>query len=177
MRYITLPLVLFPIAIGIDTLNYCPRPAPTPVLEVKVDPKELKCLATMIYGEARGEKEIGQVAVAWTARNRATDRRICQIVLAPYQYSAFNDNPRMRLAATNLKIVPPINNILDKGSWEQALKVATEVLKNEVPDPTNGATHYIAPMVMHDMKYEYPDWTKKFKRVKTIYNHVFFRQA
>ena len=76
--------------------------------------KQAKCLATTIYGEARGEALKGMVAVAYTAMNRARDKTVCAVVLAPYQYSIFNDNPALRAAAMSLHLEPKQKNIIDK---------------------------------------------------------------
>jgi len=129
----------------------------------------------MVYGEARGEAEIGQIAVAWTAVNRATNTTICNVVLAPMQYSVFNDNPEMIAAARNLHIKPPIKNAVDRESWDKAKKVAEAVLKRKSPDPTDGAVNYLAPAAMKSFGYAYPTWTKTFLPTTVIDNHHFYK--
>ena len=51
---------------------------------------EILCLSFIMFGEARGESDIGKVAVAYTAINRKADpsypKNICQIMNQPYQY-------------------------------------------------------------------------------------------
>jgi len=140
------------------------------------DLKEIKCLATMVYGEARGETKEGKVAVAYTAVNRAVNKTVCGVVLAPNQYSIFNDNPALRLAATSLKVDPRQQNILEKAAWKESFEVAHQVIAKNVPDPTNGGTHYIAPKVMKEKGYIYPAWTRQFQLVAVIDNHKFYRQ-
>jgi len=142
---------------------------------VKVNQKDLKCLATTIYGEARGESVYGKIAVAYTAVNRAVKKTICEAVLEPFQYSIYNDNPELRAAATSLKILPPNMNIIDKISWKEAWDIATSVLRKEIDDPTNGATHYLSPVAMKALGYQYPDWSKKFKLTAVIENHKFYK--
>ena len=48
---------------------------------------ELMCLSAIIWGEARGEAPIGQVAAAYTAINRKKDPsypdNICKIISRP----------------------------------------------------------------------------------------------
>lgn len=146
-----------------------------PVITAIGDPEQEKCLATMIYGEARGEPEIGQVAVAYTAMNRAVNRSVCDVVLAPKQYSIFNDNPALKAAALSLHIEPKHKNITDKNAWPLAVKVARDVLRKSVPDPTKGATHYLAPVAMESLGYEYPEWSKEYKLVATIHGHQFYK--
>lgn len=136
-----------------------------------------KCLAVTIYGEARGESQKGKIAVAYTILNRAVNRTLCQVALAPKQYSIFNDNPRLRAAATNLHIQPDQKNIIDQRSWQQSLQVAKMVLNNFVIDPTHGATHYLAPGLMKVKHYRYPKWSKQYKLVAVIDGHKFYKNS
>ena len=63
------------------------------------DPAELLVkfvLALAVYREARGESVIGKILVAQTIENRVQDRRwpdtYRDVVLQPWQFSAFNKN-------------------------------------------------------------------------------------
>lgn len=137
---------------------------------------ERQCLATMIYGEARGEKETGQVAVAYSAVNRTRGKKsLCKVVLAPKQYSIFNNNPALRAAAQSLHLAPRQRNSVDQESWAQAQRVAEMVVARAVPDPTMGATHYLAPKVMAAKNYVYPRWSRQYILVTVIDNHRFYR--
>jgi spore germination cell wall hydrolase CwlJ-like protein len=141
------------------------------------DLAQINCLATMIYGEARGESKLGQVAVAHTALNRAVTKSVCDIVLAPKQYSIFNNNPRLVAAALSLQVQPVQRNVIDEKSWGKAWTIAHNTYLGITPDPTNGATHYVADKVMKIKKYRYPKWTKQFTQVAVIENHRFFVNA
>lgn len=168
-------LALVPAAVSSGLTLHCDlKPA---VEHAKIDPQEVKCLATMVYGEARGEPVKGQIAVAYTAVNRATKKTVCKVVLAPYQYSIFNDNPALRAAALSLDIEPKQKNPIDRDSWQNAMKVALMVLHKEVPDPTKGSTHYLAPKVMASKKFTYPKWSRVYTHTTTIENHKFFKPA
>jgi spore germination cell wall hydrolase CwlJ-like protein len=138
--------------------------------------EEQKCLATMVYGEARSEPLKGQIAVAFTAINRAKNKSVCDVVLKPKQYSIFNNNPALRMAAQSLVIEPVQKNSIDNASWQQATAVASAVLQAKVTDPTGGATHYLADKVMHLKGYHYPQWSKEYKLVMTIDNHKFYKK-
>jgi len=174
MRYLLLTLVLIPTSVQMAEHISCYRILP--VKQEKIDLKQEKCLATMIYGEARGEAELGQIAVAYSAVNRATKKTICQVVLAPKQYSIFNNNPSLKMAALSLHIEPKQKNKIDTESWKRATKVARNVLTNKVSDPTDGATHYISPMAMNYLGYKYPKWSYVYTRVAVIDNHVFYKK-
>ena len=65
-----------------------------------VTEKDRDILARTLWGEARGESLAGQIAVAWTIRNRVNDGKdkswwgegyagVCQ---KPYQFSCWNRN-------------------------------------------------------------------------------------
>lgn len=137
---------------------------------------EIKCLATMIYGEARGEKKVGQVAVAYSAVNRAQGgKTLCSVVLAPKQYSIFNNNPELRAAAMSPTLPPARKEKLDKKSWDNAIEVAQEVVQRRIPDPTKGSTHYIAPKAMASLGYTYPKWSYQYTLVVVIDNHKFYK--
>ena len=142
----------------------------------KVQPEHIQCLATMIYGEARSESTLGQIAVAYTALNRAIGKNICNIVLAPKNYSVFNSNIALKAVALGLEIMPKHKNHIERKSWDVAVDVAHKVLSGSVQDPTNGATNYIAPKVMNTKKYVYPKWTRQYTVVKVIDNHVFYKK-
>jgi len=172
MRTLLISLALLPAATNISELVYCPAPE-IKSSEIKVDLREQKCLATMLYGESRGETERGMIAVAFTAVNRASNKTVCKVVLAPKQYSIFNDNPVLRAAALSLHLEPKQKNIIDKNSWKRSMKVAETVLKRKVSDPTNGSTHYVA---YKSLKY-IPYWTKKLERTVKIDNHTFFKEG
>ena len=174
MRRLLLLLALIPTTI--DVVQQVPRIVPTP--EAKVDTAQVKCLAVTIYGEARSEPEVGQIAVAYTILNRASKQRtLCQVALAPKQYSVFNNNPKLRAIAVSLHLIPEQKNIIDQMSWDQAVKVAQMVSQKSVKDPTNGATHYIADRVMKSKGYTYPKWSRQYQVVAVIENHKFFKKA
>lgn len=158
-----------PFALGNSDLGYCPKTA------IAADPVDHRCLTTMIYGEARGESIKGMTAVAYTAVNRAVKKRICQVVLAPKQYSVFNNSPALRALATKPHVIPKHRNPIDAKSWQNASKVARIVLERKVKDPTRGSTHYLAPSVMKSKKYRYPTWSRKYTRTAIIDNHYFYR--
>ena len=172
MRYLLLTLAFVPAAVQIGTPMICYM---DPSIESAVDSQEEKCLATMVYGEARGEPEKGQIAVAHTAMNRSSKKTICEIVLAPKQYSIFNNNPELRKVAQSLVLEPRQKNIIDSAGWAQAQRVAKLVLQGKTVDFSNGATHYIADRVMKIKGYKYPKWSRKYTQVAMIGDHRFFR--
>lgn len=179
MRYSLSFLILIPVTLG----NGCHAPSfdpsgagsgrgfinPPTVAEMK----EIQCLATMVYGEARGEKKTGQVAVAYSALNRTKGKKsLCEVVLAPKQYSVFNNNPTLRAAAQSLQLDPMQKNPIDKNSWQRAQHIADIVFRRKVSDPTNGSTHYVAYKSLKRIPY----WTTVYHKTVEIGNHTFFKQ-
>lgn len=165
-------LVLFALSAAANTVTHHGLPA---AALVKHDPAELKCLAVTVYGEARGESEKGQIAVAYTIKNRARTKSLCNVALAPKQYSVFNNNPELRAAAKSQHIEPRQKNVIDQRSWARAVQVAVAVMHGLVPDPTNGATHYLAPAVMRTKNYRFPKWSKQYTLVSIIDGHKFYK--
>lgn len=183
MRYILISLAMIPtvLQVGCHSPNeWLPGRAghgrgfvnPLTVEEMK----QAKCLATMVYGEARGESGKGKVAVAYTAMNRAGKKTVCGVVLAPKQYSIFNDNPALKAAAMSLHLEPRQKNPIDKNSWTQSTEIAELVIRKQITDPTKGATHYLADKVMKIKGYKYPRWSREYQLVAIVDNHKFYKQ-
>lgn len=169
MRHALLSLAIVPVLVAPGTPMMCYG---------KIDITELqqeKCLAVMVYGEARGESNEGMTAVAYTAMNRAAKKTLCQVVLAPKQYSIFNNNPALREAALSLHVEPAQKNEIDQRSWQESVQVAAAVIRRQLPDPTEGATHYLAPKLMAIKGYKFPKWSREYKMVAMVDNHKFYK--
>jgi N-acetylmuramoyl-L-alanine amidase len=122
--------------------------------------KERDILARTLWGEARGESLAGQIAVAWTIRNRVNDGKtrswwgegytgVCQ---KPYQFSFWNKNDPNFVYLSGAKPIP-------FREFAQAQIAADQVLAGKVSDPTNGATHYYATTMPKP-----PVWAKGAKQ-------------
>ncbi len=132
---------------------------------VEVSEKELWCLSTAIYFEARGESYRGQVAVAQVVLNRVKDHRypdtICGVV---YQNEHRRNACQFSFACDGIP-----ETINDSKSWAQAQDIAQrytagELYLTEVGD----ATHYHATYVR-------PAWAPRMNRVTQIGLHVFYK--
>ena len=126
--------------------------------------EEIACLALNIYFEARGEPDLGKIAVAHVVLNRVADRRfpttVCDVVrqggeepLHRCQFSWWcdgrSDKPR------------------NARSWKEVKAVAHRVYWGFSPDPTAGALWYHADSVS-------PSWGKVFDRGPKIGQHIFY---
>lgn len=170
-------LTIIPTVVGVSSMNNCKRGYDDPVIAARMD--ETKCLATMVYGEARGETYKGKIAVAWSAVNRKnkSGKDLCDVVLAPKQYSIFNGNESFQKVATTFDIAPPTKNAIEQAAWEESWKVATEVVGRKHADPTQGATHYIAYDAMARLGYRIPRWAKEFQLTGKFDNHTFYKEV
>lgn len=117
---------------------------------------QMKCLATAVYFESKGEPLDGQLAVAQVILNRVESGRygrdICGVVKAPRQFSFVRGgampDPR---GAAQYATAEAVAVIAHAGAWREI-----------VPD----ATHFHATRVS-------PGW--KLRRVATVGRHVFYR--
>ena len=114
---------------------------------------EILCLSAIMFGEARGEPDVGKVAVAYTAINRKADpnypKSICQVMKQPAQYQ-----------------------FLDYGMPTQTqiaylMPLAKAILEGKVDDPTRGAKWY------HTRKVK-PIWAKQKEIKIALGNHIFY---
>ncbi len=124
------------------------------------DEKEIACLATNMYHEARSESIDGQVAVAWVTINRrdadAFRDTICGVVWQTTQFSWTHDG----------KSDYPANREL----YEIDVSIARDMYYNyqRFTDPTDGSTYYHA-------NYVSPYWKDRFEQVVAIDNHIFYK--
>lgn len=135
--------------------------------------KDRDVLARTLWGEARGEGVAGQVAVAWTIRNRVDDGKpnswwgegCAGVCLKPYQFSCWNKNDPNYAYLSGAKSIP-------FREFAQAQIVADQVLAGSVPDPTGGATHYYATTMR-----KAPAWAANAKQTLRLGHHIFFKDV
>jgi spore germination cell wall hydrolase CwlJ-like protein len=117
---------------------------------------ELRCLASTVYFEARGESLKGQLAVAHVVINRAESGRfptsLCGVVYQPSQFSFIRSGkmPRVR----------------EGRQWTNAVAIAQIAMEDSWKNHASGALYFHARHVS-------PNWGKK--RIAQIDNHIFYR--
>lgn len=113
--------------------------------------QDVKLLARVIYGEARGESYTGQVAVAAVVLNRVKNpsfpNTISGVVYQPYAFTAVNDG--------QINLTPN----------SSAYKAAQDAINGW--DPTGGALYYYNPRTATS------SWIFTRKVTVTIGSHVF----
>lgn len=120
---------------------------------------DTRCVAEVVYHEARGEPFEGQLAVAAVVVNRTHDPRfpssICAVVHQPHAFSSLH---RQR------------STIGDPAAWAWALTVARIALEDRDSDPTGGATFF-------DGATSRPPWLRAVVLLVVIGDHAFYREA
>jgi spore germination cell wall hydrolase CwlJ-like protein len=133
---------------------------------------DLTLLAATVYMEASGEPFEGKLAVAWVVVNRdkySPDPGVADVVLKPWQFSAWNtDNPQ-RAA---------LQRVMTSGAqvWVDSMKAAAAALFGLLPDPTRGANFYLNPVLTRKIRGgTLPDWYDAGKVTVTIGHHEFLK--
>jgi spore germination cell wall hydrolase CwlJ-like protein len=135
--------------------------------------KDRDIFARTLWGEARGETFAGQVAVAWTIRNRVNDGKLkswwgegyAGVCLAKKQFSCWNPNDANFPFLSGAKQIPA-------REFARARIAADQVIEGKVPDPTDGATHYYAIAMKKP-----PAWVAKATETLKLGGHVFFKDV
>ena len=133
----------------------------------KNDSYDIKCLATNIYHEARGEPQPGKYAVAVVTLNRVKSNKypddVCQVV---YQQK-WNKKKKSYTAAFSWTADSQTSNIEDK-AWKESIKIASEVYYTDVKSKAKNALFYHADYVK-------PAWSLNKKRITKIGLHIFYK--
>ncbi len=133
------------------------------------DDTEQILLARVLWGEARGTSSKARIAIAWSIKNRIGIRKnwnsYHSVILDRSQYSCFwEKSPN----DSNLKALKdPLENFSNYKKWKETYEIAEKIIKEEVPDPTRGATHYYDNSIWKKSTEEIPLWIKE--------GHVIFR--
>ena len=116
------------------------------------------CISEAIYFEARGESQVGMVAVGQVIVNRVRSSYYpdnpCDVVYQRFQFSYYWDGKPER--------------ITDKNAWRISQSIARLVLKGSLMDITDNATHYHASYVK-------PRWLVWVKHLCSIGTHRFYK--
>jgi Cell Wall Hydrolase len=127
--------------------------------------RELRCMATGIYFEARDEPVKGQIAVAQVIMNRIRSpfypKTICGVV---YQGERNRHGCQFSFTCTGKH-----NSVKEKPEWATAVKLAKQVIAGEVwLDEVGYATHYHAT-------YVHPPWRFELDKITQIGGHIFYK--
>lgn len=135
---------------------------------------ETRCLATALYHEARGEPEIGQIAVGKTILNRVRSSvypdTVCGVV---YQNSHLLNKCQFSFACDKRSDTPTNQEVFDK------LTSMSKALVNGQTSDAGATSDYFLKhqdQLTHYHRYDvFPIWSGKIERIAQIGQHVFFR--
>lgn len=132
------------------------------LLPAEMQSRDIQCIASTVYGEARGESELGQALVAQTIVNRVRDPRwpddACAVVGQHRQYAGFSQARTVR---------PPGNP-----AWHLAVAVTETVAIGAFRvGSCSNATHFHSTAIN-------PAWTNSPRMVRLcrVDNHIFYRE-
>ena len=156
-----------------------PAPAAAPVAREQaelqaddVDVVDAHWMALTMWGEGRNQGEAGMRAVGHVIRNRWLARRhgafVTDTVSAAYQFSCWNAGDPNRAAMLDIEDLRPSS--ADHRLWQDAKRIAAEILAGRSTDPTSGALFY------HSVDVQ-PAWSRGLMPVAQIGSHLFFRTA
>jgi spore germination cell wall hydrolase CwlJ-like protein len=129
--------------------------------------RELRCMATAVYFEARDEPLRGQIAVAQVIMTRVRSEYYPMTICGVVYQGQWNRNACQFSFACDGKADAPT----EKKEWATSLDVARQVISGKVYlTDIGGATHYHAT-------YVHPDWTRMVKRIKRIGGHIFYKAS
>ena len=156
-----------------EQLAYARADAPLTVFEgavvnkngSKISEKQLNCLATAIYFEARGETYRGQVAVAQVVLNRVAHKlypsTICGVV--------FQNQHRRNACQFSFACDGIPERVTERKAWQQAEEIARATASGTLYlTEVGNSTHYHAT-------YVYPHWAPRMTKVTRIGLHVFYQ--
>jgi spore germination cell wall hydrolase CwlJ-like protein len=141
--------------------------------------RQVTCLASNIYFEARSEPREGQIAVAFVTLNRVESsefpNNICDVVKQKTRVERIGDKRVVCQFSWYCESRPKwqyYNMLLTNDTsskYNDVLEVAIHVYANQekLKDPTNGSLYYHADYVK-------PNWRNLEKHV-TIGRHIFYR--
>lgn len=128
------------------------------------DSRDLDCLTTAVYYEARGEGRAGMQAVAQVILNRARHpaypQSVCGVV---YQGAGRRTGCQFSFVCNGA-----INGRRESGAWERSRQVAASALGGSVFAPVGNATHFHTTAVR-------PSWSGSLVRVGQVGSHIFYR--
>jgi spore germination cell wall hydrolase CwlJ-like protein len=125
---------------------------------------DLDCLALNIYFEARGEPEVGKLAVGHVVMNRVADPRFPDTACAVIREGgeARRDRCQFSWWCDGRSDWPE-----DVLAWKTSLRVAEKIVRDPETDPTQGALWYHADYVA-------PDWRLSLDEGPKIGRHIFY---
>lgn len=128
-------------------------------------------LAATIWGEGRGEGEVGMHAILNVILNRAHGniRNAGNVVLKPKQFSCWNNIHDPSAYSQKLAEKNRSDNSPDGMMYKKAISLVDLAMKDKLNDITQGAQFYFNPQLAS------PSWAKKLDKTVSIGHHDFYK--
>lgn len=145
--------------------------APVPAVEpeTEIDVVDAHWMALTMWGEARNQGEIGMRAVGHVIANRRQAKThgsyVTDTVSAAWQFSCWNNNDPNRAAMLAIEDLPRDGEAWRQ--WQEARRLAEDILSGRSTDPTGGALFYHTIAV-------HPRWAEGVTPSTRIGAHVFY---
>ena len=149
-----------------------PKPAPVQVVAATGADSistellaEHRCLAEVLYYEARGEGRQGQQAIAEVVFHRMNTGNYGHSICAVVYEGAGHPGCQFSFACNG-----DLTKTKEDAAWQESEALAAKILTGEAPlhNETAGATNFHATSVD-------PDWADTMNKTTQIGNHVFYR--
>jgi spore germination cell wall hydrolase CwlJ-like protein len=135
-----------------------------PVNDLSARDKDL--MVRTILGEAGNQGPRGQAAVAHVILNRVAagsyGKTPAEVVLAPSQFEPWSTK------SSQLMAIKP-----DSQTYRETSEIVDMASHGDIPDPTNGATHFLNPTIVTARRGSLPGWAQGAPVAK-IGDHNFY---
>jgi spore germination cell wall hydrolase CwlJ-like protein len=149
------------------------KPAPVQVIAASTGPDSIsadllaehRCLAEVLYYEARGEGRQGQQAIAEVVFHRMNTGNYGHSICAVVYEGAGHPGCQFTFTCNG-----DLTKAKEEAAWRESEALAAEILTGEAPlhNATAGATNFHAVTVT-------PEWADTMKQTTQIGNHLFYR--
>lgn len=128
---------------------------------------EHRCLAEVLYYEARGEGRVGQQAIAEVVFHRMNTGNYGHSICAVVYEGAGRSGCQFSFTCDG-----ELTRGKQQDAWKESETLAAEILTGEVRlrNATGGATNFHAVSVN-------PDWAPTLEKTTQIGNHIFYRDG
>lgn len=140
------------------------------------DVEQKNCMAEALYWEGRNQLAKGMLAIGSVIMNRV-DRNefpdtVCDVVHQGPRNGGKISRHKCQFSyyCDGESDTPNQDNIIERNAWDQAQKMAIQLLNGDYVDPTNGSTHYHATYVS-------PAWAKRMVLAGKIDDHLFYKKG
>ena len=147
-----------------------------PSIHIMVDNKDLECMATNMYFEARNQNtDEAMAAVGYIVLNRVAAKRyqntVCGVVYEGKRRSGQYVRNKCQFSWVcdgTSNVVRP-HNVIERDAWERSKRIAYGVLSRTIDNPIGSATMYHATHVS-------PYWMNAYDMVVQIEDHIFYQE-